>query len=284
MIAILQQIENELNESVIRYTALASGDINKCFCLFTARHRYFLKLNDAGSYPQMFEQEAAGLDALRNGSNLIVPKIINRGTCLNQQWLLLQWLEKTDSNITSLQAFGRSVAAMHSRQQRFFGWHTNNFIGSIKQVNTPHEGWAAFYTDCRISPLVRHLFNAGVFTRQDISRADRLCEKLESLLPIEPPALLHGDLWAGNYMIVKEGTAIYDPAVYYGHREMDIGMTKLFGGFDNSFYDVYEEEYPLEKGWVQRLPIVQLYPLLVHAVLFGGHYISTCRQLLKKLG
>ena len=102
-------------------------------------------------------------------------------------------------------------------------------------------------------------------------------------MPIEPPSFLHGDLWSGNYMITSSGYAtIFDPAVYFWHREMDIGMTKLFGGFDHRFYEAYNEAYPLEKGWEKRLPITQLYPLLVHAVLFGGHYISNVKDIVKQ--
>ena len=107
--------------------------------------------------------------------------------------------------------------------------------------------------------------------------------KLARHFPIEPPALLHGDLWSGNFLISSNGqAAIYDPAVYYGHREMDIGMTKLFGGFDQRFYDAYNATYPLEKDWEKRLQVTQLYPLLVHAVLFGGHYISQVREIIKQ--
>ena len=114
-----------------------------------------------------------------------------------------------------------------------------------------------------------------------MSAALSCCKKAEALFPPEPPALLHGDLWSGNYMPMADGnTAIFDPAVYIGHREMDLGMTKLFGGFDDAFYNTYNEEYPLNKDWLDRLPLTQLYPLLVHAVLFGGHYIETARQII----
>ena len=111
--------------------------------------------------------------------------------------------------------------------------------------------------------------------------AETFCKQLNHLFPSEPPSLLHGDLWSGNYMISSAGyAAIYDPAVYFGHREMDIGMTKLFGGFEQRFYSAYQEAYPMEKNWMQRLPLTQLYPLLVHAVLFGGHYVSSSREII----
>ena len=130
---------------------------------------------------------------------------------------------------------------------------------------------------------MKKLFDAGDFSATDIRDADLFCNNLKTIFPSEPPSLLHGDLWAGNYMIISSGyAAIFDPAVYCGHREMDIGMTKLFGGFDQRFYDAYNETYPLEKQWQKRLPITQLYPLLVHAVLFGGHYISNVKDIVKQ--
>jgi fructosamine-3-kinase len=169
---------------------------------------------------------------------------------------------------------------MHKQPQEYFGLNEDNYIGSLDQNNDQYSEWYSFYTECRIKPLVKKLFDTGDFSATDIRDADLLCNSLKTILPIEPPSFLHGDLWAGNYMIISSGyAAIFDPAVYFGHREMDIGMTRLFGGFDQRFYEAYNEAYPLEKGWEKRLPITQLYPLLVHAVLFGGHYISDVKHI-----
>jgi fructosamine-3-kinase len=169
---------------------------------------------------------------------------------------------------------------MHKQPQEYFGSNEDNYIGSLEQDNDPHDEWHSFYTECRIRPLVKKLFDAGDFSATDIRDADIFCHKLKTIFPGEPPSFLHGDLWAGNYMITSSGYAsIFDPAVYCGHREMDIGMTKLFGGFDQRFYEAYNEIYPLEKEWEKRLPITQLYPLLVHAVLFDGHYISEVKHV-----
>ena len=133
-------------------------------------------------------------------------------------------------------------------------------------------------------PLVQKLTNDGVLIAADVVVAEKLCNKLPGLFPSEPPSLLHGDLWAGNMMPVGHNGAdvpcIYDPAVYHGHREMDIGMSLLFGGFDSRFYDAYNHNYPLEKGWHSRVSLTQLYPLLVHAVLFGGGYVGRCREII----
>ncbi|MGC4235389.1 MAG: fructosamine kinase family protein, partial [Niabella sp.] len=153
--------------------------------------------------------------------------------------------------------------------------------GGLQQVNTPCKSWADFYTNHRILPLVKTLADAKIFSAKDIKAAESFCASLDGFFPDEKPALLHGDLWGGNYFTTQNGlTSIFDPAVYYGHREMDIGMTRLFGGFSPEFYAGYNEIYPLKNGWEQRLGYSQLYPLLVHAVLFGGHYVSNVREIL----
>ena len=127
---------------------------------------------------------------------------------------------------------------MHKQPQEYFGLNEDNYIGSLNQNNDPHDEWHSFYAECRIKPLVKKLFDAGDLSATDIRDADLFCNNLRTILPIETPSFLHGDLWAGNYMITSSGyAAIFDPAVYCGHREMDIGMTKLFGGFDQRFYD-----------------------------------------------
>ena len=175
------------------------------------------------------------------------------------------------------------MAMMHQQRQPYFGWSAHNNIGSYPQNNTQHDSWHLFYTECRIMPLVKKLFDTAVFGKQELKAAETLCKKFDQLFPQEPPALLHGDLWSGNYMITATGdAAIYDPAVYYGHREMEMGMTKLFGGFHQQFYATYNEVLPLEKAWLQRLPLSQLYPLLVHAVLFGGHYVGKAREIINR--
>lgn len=264
------------------YYAVHGGDINECFQLEADGKYFFLKLNDAGTLPGMFAAEAEGLHALRNSSTIIIPQVIQQGITQNQQWLLLQWIEKGSTHTNSLKNFGAALARMHQQPQACFGWPRHNYIGSLQQLNTPYSSWASFYTHCRIMPLVKLLFDTALFSAEDLQQAAAFCTAAGKLFPQEPPALLHGDLWAGNYMIGTAGEAVvYDPAVYYGHREMDIGMTALFGGFSQAFYDGYNKIYPLQQGWQQRLPLTQLYPMLVHAVLFGGHYVNSARAIIK---
>jgi len=277
----LQNIFTDCSLNVQRYERVHGGDINDAYCLVTSTAKYFLKINDKNKYPAMFEKEARGLELLRKNCSLIIPQVIKTGITDNKQWLVLEWLDKGSPKKDMWEKFGQSLALVHKEPQESFGSNEDNFIGSLKQINSTHNEWHSFYTECRIMPLVKVLFDNGDYSKNDLLAVKNFCDRLKDIFPAESPSMLHGDLWAGNYLIHSSGyAAIYDPAAYFGHREMDIGMTKLFGGFDQRFYDAYNETYLLERDWQKRLSTTQLYPLLVHAVLFGGHYISSTRNIL----
>jgi fructosamine-3-kinase len=284
LIVSLQPILDQLEIKINRYEPVHGGDINDAYCLSGENEKYFLKVNNANRYPGMFEKESRGLYALSEHlPALNIPRVIQYGAVEQQQYLLLQWIESGIPAKDFWESFGRSLALMHRQARNYFGWEEDNYIGNLQQHNSRHDEWHIFFSECRIMPLVRTLFNTAAFSKKDLSVAELFCRQSNQWFPNEPPALLHGDLWNGNYMISSTGYAsVYDPAVYYGHREMDIGMTKLFGGFDQRFYDAYQEIYCMEQNWTQRLPLAQLYPLLVHAVLFGGHYVSSAREIITK--
>lgn len=276
----LERIFEDCKLPVKNYERVGGGDISTAYCLHTNDQMYFLKTNNADSYPDMFEKEADGLSALKNACALVVPGVVKYGQVLQQQYILMEWIEQGEPGAGSWENFGAAIAAMHLKPQPWFGWKEDNYIGSLRQCNKMHDSWPSVFCS-HLESLIIRLFDSGVFVRADILKAEALYGLIDSLFPAEPPALLHGDLWSGNFMMTTDGNAaIYDPAVYYGNREMDIGMSILFGGFDKRFYEAYHEVYPLEKGWRQRLPLVQLYPLLVHAILFGGHYVSRCKEIL----
>lgn len=278
---LLDNILDDCGLSVQRYDPVMGGDINTAYCITAQEGKYFLKFN-SNRHPSMFEKEARGLDLLRQNFSLVVPRVIRYGARFDHQYLLLEWIEKGELAENMWESFGSALALMHKEPQQFFGLNEDNYIGSLKQTNTRHNEWHSFYGECRIIPLAKMLLANGSFSVNDLSDAESFCRELRNMFPAEPAALLHGDLWSGNFMIHSSGHAIvFDPAVYFGHREMDIGMSKLFGGFDQRFYEAYNDTYPLEKGWEKRLPVTQLYPVLVHAVLFGGHYIESAKNILK---
>ena len=279
----LQHIIDDSGLVVGRYEVVHGGDINHSYCLYSNGSRYFLKVNDEQRYPHMFEREAQGLNALRSNSSFKIPDVVKQGSVAGSQYLLLEWIEKDEQQNSRMWfGFGEQLAHMHKIKQSYFGWTDDNYIGSLVQFNGQYPDWHTFYAERRIMPLVKKLVDAQVFTSTDVHAAEKLCSNLQRLFPAEPPSLLHGDLWSGNYLVSNGQPVIFDPAVYCGHREMDIGMTSLFGGFDRRFYESYEEIYPLAPGWQRRLPLTQLYPLLAHAVLFGSSYVAQVRKVIGK--
>lgn len=264
---------------------VTGGDINRAYKIQYRNAAFFLKVNDNAACPLMFQREADGLAAIKKYSNCIVPDVIQTGVAGDQQYLLLQWIERAAPAKDYYSSLGKSLAEMHSQSQTQSGWPVDNYIGSLPQHNTITDDWCSFYANHRIAPLVKRLTTTGQFNSKQLGHAERLYTKLSQYFPNEKPAFLHGDLWGGNHFPNEKGLPVLiDPAVYCGHREMDIGMTALFGGFGSNFYEAYHYYYPLESGWQQRLQLTQLYPVLVHAVLFGGHYIAQAASVLATFG
>ncbi len=279
----IERIVNDNSMDLIHAEAVSGGDINESFHLQTNKGDYFLKINDAYEYPALFKHEAEGLLALRENSDLRVPDVKAQGMVDRHQYLLLEFIVKWPQQKGFWEKFGREVAKLHFEEYYYFGWQEDNYIGTIKQCNTQHILWSDFYVKCRLEPLIRTLFERDELDTEDLKNAEHLYKKMPEIFPVEHPSLLHGDLWSGNFMADEKNQAvIYDPAVYYGHREMDLGMTKLFGGFEKEFYQGYNDVYPLENGWEERLPYSQLYPILAHGVLFGGSYIEQVKGILKR--
>ncbi len=260
--------------------AVYGGDINETFLLQTNSGPLFLKLNRNAS-KDMFVKEFNGLMALSNTAAIHVPKPILDGEIGNTIFLVMEYVKKGKPGNNFWQDFARGLATLHRNTQDEFGFFEDNYMGSVTQSNKQYASWHEFYASERIMPLMLKAHNQNNCSKDDIAKAEKLCAGFTEIFPEEPPALLHGDLWSGNFIANENGKpVIYDPAVYYGNREMDIAMTKLFGGFDKTFYNYYNEIYPLQKGWEKRIALCHLYPLLIHLVLFGGHYYFSAMNII----
>lgn len=271
-------IQSQLEVTIIKEKPLHGGDINSATRIETdSGDRFFLKWNT--SAPQdMFIKEAKGLELLDSAlTNLIIPEVL----LVSKEFLVLEFIEEANSG--SSFNFGVQLAKLNRKSNELFGLDHTNYIGTLPQQNKYHADWLEFFVRERLEPQVKIGIDSGIFDSSLHSIFDRVMNYTYVVFPDEPPSLLHGDLWNGNYMFNLEGNAcIYDPAVYFGHREMDIAMTRLFGRFDADFYNGYNEEYPLEKGADERFKLCNLYPILVHANLFGGHYVHEATSLLKR--
>lgn len=271
-------IQSQLDLTITAGKPISGGDINKAAKIETASgDRFFLKWNNS-SPEHMFEAEANGLKLLDSAlTDLIIPEVF----LIGDDFLLLEFIE--EANTGSSFDFGVQLAKLHKKTNELFGLDHPNYIGRLPQHNKYYPDWMGFFIRERLEPQVKMAIDTGKLDPEFSSIFDRVMNYTYVVFPDEPPSLLHGDLWGGNYLFNTEGKAcIYDPAVYFGHREMDLAMTRLYGGFDQDFYQGYNEEYPLEAGFEERFKLCNLYPILVHANLFGGHYIGQASTLLKR--
>lgn len=259
------------------------GSINEAYRLETSAGAFFVKVNTADHFPSLFHSEVHGLELLREAAELRVPEVLACGEAGGSTFLLMEYVAQEEEGREFQRRFGKMLAKLHRHGSASFGLDRNNYIGALPQVNSLHLDWAEFLMQCRLEPLVRMARDHGRIHDGDVLRFERLYSKLPALFPPEMPALLHGDLWKNNYLAAAGGQPVLiDPAVYYGHREMDLAMTLLFGGFHRDFYDAYQEEQPLEPGWRQRVDLCNLYPLLVHLNLFGGSYADRVGAVLRQ--
>jgi len=287
--SLTSQIEQALSDHFskpVKITAASSvsgGSINDAYKISAAGSDYFVKLNSVGKFPGMFEAECKGLELLANNSEIRIPAVIMNGLAAEQAFLVLEYLVPGVNSDCSFETFGRLLAAMHRHRNEHFGLGHDNYIGSLKQTNSFHASWPEFFIQERLLKQLQPAYDQRKISRSLLGSFERLFVKMDNLFPPEKPALLHGDLWSGNFMTGADGNpCMYDPAVYYGHREMDIAMTRLFGGFPAAFYRSYNEAFPMEKGWEQRMELCNLYPLLVHVNLFGGGYAKEVEMIVKR--
>ncbi|MFD0793752.1 fructosamine kinase family protein [Mucilaginibacter litoreus] len=281
--AILTYINGVLNDEITSQTPVDGGDINAVYCIETKSAQYLLKLNSAKRFPDMFKYEAEGLEAIMQTATIKVPNVIAQADVNEDSFLLMEWIEAGVKNAAAIELLGQKLALLHRHQSKHFGFQSNNYIGSLNQSNKQHSSWSNFFIEERLEPLLKLAIENNKLQADDSRKFDVLFLKLSDLFDEEAPSLIHGDLWSGNYIIDKSGEPwLIDPAVYYGHREMDIAMSALFGGFGNGFYNAYNEAYPLAQGWQKRIDLWNLYPLLVHVNLFGGSYVLQLKQNLAK--
>ncbi|MEQ6120053.1 fructosamine kinase family protein [Reichenbachiella sp. MALMAid0571] len=269
------------NDVVLRHQPIGGGCINQAVRLTTVSGNYFLKWNKA--QVDMFEKESLGLKLLSKSGKVSIPKVYQSGELEGKGYLLMEYIEPGKMDRGFWQQLGNGLAEMHKSTNAQFGLNHDNYIGRLYQKNTFHADWVDFFINCRLIPQIKLARNAGLISTDIVARFETLYLQLNDLMPVEKPALLHGDLWSGNIHCDQEKRPyLIDPAVYYGHREAELAFTQLFGGFDELFYNSYENTYPLMSGFDSRVDLFNLYPLLVHLNLFGSSYLGSIVNTLKK--
>jgi len=278
------RIEEKLNSKIKSLSSLSGGCISDAFKVTTDNgSNFFLKYNSCASN-DMFIKEANGLKELAKANAIRIPEVLS----FQEDYILLEFILTGHRTKNFFEEFGRRFAELHKFIFESYGFYEDNYIGSNPQKNIPNEkeksSWVTFYFNKRILfqlQLAEGLGNSTPELRKGISKLENKIQEIIGNTQ-EKPSLLHGDLWGGNYMVDENGNAVLiDPAVYYGHREADLGMTKLFGGFSSEFYRAYNETFPLEDGYEYREKIYKLYHVLNHLNLFGGGYYSQALSLIK---
>lgn len=274
-------VEKWMGRPLVESTPLHGGDINQVFRLRFSDLDCVLKLNSTIAYPGMFVKEASGLESMA-ATGCRTPEVLKVFAEGDHQFLILEFIEQGHPDREYWEEFGRRLAGLHGSGSDKFGWDEDNYIGSLKQRNSRREKWTDFFIECRMLPLLEQATAKGLLSSSHMRRFEELFKRLPQLIPEEGASLLHGDLWSGNLMCGKGGDPVFiDPAVYFGHREVDLAMTRMFGGFDQRFIESYEEVFPLQRGWEQRMALHNLYPNLVHLVLFGRSYLRNIESTLR---
>ncbi|MFQ5568564.1 MAG: fructosamine kinase family protein [Rhodothermales bacterium] len=274
-----------LSGPIRQVASVGGGCIAHATRISTDEETFFLKYG-RGDVARTFPAEAAGLRALqRAGSPLVIPRLIASGVVGSDAgFLLMTWIERGSRKERFWEEFGGHLAALHRHAENRFGFDRETFIGRLPQRNTWEARWPAFFREHRLEPQVRMARDRGHWQSAWNQWLDALYLRLDEVLPEHPPAsLLHGDLWSGNLMVTASGrAALIDPAVYFGHREADLAMTELFGGFPTRFYDAYGEAWPLEPGYALRREVYNLYHLINHLNHFGSGYAGSVASVLQR--
>lgn len=280
-----EAVESALGTRVASVRAVSGGDINEAHAARLDDGRdVFIKTNRRAD-PTMFPCEARGLTWLAEADAMPVPEVIAVNDAgATASFLVLELLPPVGRSPDYDRALGRGLAALHRFGADAFGLDHDNFIADLPQVNDPLDSWPAFYAERRLGAQLQLAVDRGRAPASWSSSFDLLFGRLGEVCgDAEPPARLHGDLWSGNLHTDRNGgPCLIDPAVYGGHREIDLAMLSLFGSPSADFFDAYDEAYPLGHGWRDRVPLYQLYPLLVHVNLFGGSYVASVERALSR--
>jgi fructosamine-3-kinase len=282
---LLDAVADDLGAEVLSAARLGGGDVAEAYRMELADERVVFAKTHRDPPAGFFTTEARGLRWLREPDVVPVPEVlaVSDGDDRSPPRLVLSWIDEGGrSTPDSEHDFGRQLARLHRVGSTCFGRDDRRTTGSLALPNDPCASWVDFYRDRRLTPLSRIARDRGALPTETLAALERTIDRLGSIGgPAEPAARLHGDLWAGNRLVDRSGRSwLIDPACHGGHREYDLAMMGLFGGFGPSCLQGYIAEWPLADGWESRVPLHQLAPLIVHAIKFGGGYVAATRRAL----
>ncbi|WP_430907102.1 fructosamine kinase family protein [Maribacter sp. 2-571] len=279
-----KHLEYLLCVRILNIRTLSGSALSETYLLETETERFFCKIHRGPQALDMFRSEQSALKAIAATKTVATPTVRLCEGLEKGALLLMDFVAPKRPEPNEMVALGHQLAAQHKLSHApTFGWEADNFIGSLPQSNTRDKNWAAFYVRERLLPQLRRALDAQLLKTNDIPSEAVLLKTCENVFPEAVPCLLHGDLWSGNVIISNTGTPyLIDPAVYYGHYEVDLAMTRLFGGFPEVFYRAHASHFPVAPYAKERNELYQLYYLLVHLNLFGSSYYTQVSHILKR--
>jgi fructosamine-3-kinase len=265
-----------------QFQSIGGGSINEAYRINFSNKYIFCKINSASKFPQLFLKEKHGLEIIAQQPIIKTPWVIDCFEHEGEQILLLEWINEGERTEAFWKKFGEQLAALHQLSNDAFGLNEDNYMGSVPQQNNLDPDWSNLLIHQRLQPLIIKCSEKKLLTSTHQRQFEKLFIHLPDIFePVDKPSLIHGDLWSGNFMCNQAGEPVLiDPAVYYGHRSMDLAMTTLFGGFGQRFYDAYNYHFPFPANYKQQWQVCNLYPLLIHLYLFGGSYLPQIERTL----
>lgn len=276
-------LSSALSLKIKSINQVSGGDISDAFCLESNQGKFFLKVNQEEFALDMFQKEKIGLEQIASYNIVKVPEIYKVGQVESSAFLLMEFINSESKQTANFKQFGIQLAELHLQFGDTFGWEFDNYIGSLLQKNSKSTDWSEFYTFERLIPQIKMAIDQKLLDTNSLPTSSNLQDACSRLFQDSKPSPIHGDLWSGNYIADSAGNVyLIDPAFYFGYHEIDIAMSKLFGGFPNEFYEGYHSVFPTKKDHSERIQFLQLYYLLVHLNLFGRPYLASVMRILNK--
>ena len=265
----------------IIFSTVGDGSINETYRVSFGDRTVFCKINSATKFPQLFAKEKEGLEAIGKIGVINVPAVIGCFEYENKQVLILEWIQEGERTERFWKTFGQQLATLHQNPSDSFGYAEDNYMGSVPQSNRKHTNWNSFFAEERLLPMAARCFDKNLLSKNHLQALEKLQQKLPEIFEPENPILLHGDLWSENFVCNQASKPVLiDPAVYFGHRSIDLAMTTLFGGFRQLFYEAYHYHFPFPLNYKEQWAVCNLYPLLIHLYLFGSSYLPQIERTL----
>ncbi len=279
----LAHISKQLNANIGSYSALSGGDISNVYKLETNSNQFIAKIHSGKQAFAMLSAEKLGLETIAKTATIKTPEVYEIGNYKSSTFLVMEYIPTKNPDKTDFKKLGQQLAALHKISTTHFGLESDNFIGNLPQLNKKTTDWSSFYSTERLFVQLELARKNNFLSSDeipDLKTVERICSRLFSDVK---PSLLHGDLWGGNFLIAENGTPyLIDPAVYFGHSEVDLAMSRLFGGFSSEFYDAYHRIIPMQSNSQERKDLYQLYYLLVHLNLFGRSYYGKVKNIFER--